>query len=193
VPAVDEVEPSAAEDDALLADGDSELLSADDDDELPAAGEDGGLLAAHEDGGLLSADDDDELPAADEDEELSVTDADGDTPAGADEPPAPALDAVWAAPATAPDAASTLPAAVPVDGWLERMNEIQLGFVDEPRQAALEAENLLAEVLQSFADELTRQRDALRGASDGAVADTERMRLAVRRSRELIDALTNVG
>ena len=86
-------------------------------------------------------------------------------------------------------------AAVPSAGadHFARMQEIQLAFIDDPRQAALDAENLLADVLQSFTEELTRQRDALQSSPADGAPDTERMRLAVRRSRQLIDALANLG
>ena len=73
-----------------------------------------------------------------------------------------------------------------------RMQEIQVAFIDDPRQAALDADDLLAEVLQSFTAELARQRDALNSSSADGVPDTERMRLAVRRSRQLIDTLANL-
>lgn len=74
-----------------------------------------------------------------------------------------------------------------------RMQEIQVSFIDDPRKAALDAENLLADVLKSFADELARQRETLRSSPADGVPDTERMRLAVRRSRELIGVLSNLN
>ena len=73
----------------------------------------------------------------------------------------------------------------------ERMREIQLGFVDNPRRAALDAQELLLDALQSLTEESVRERDALRGSVDEANPDTERMRLAVRRARELIDAVSS--
>ena len=73
----------------------------------------------------------------------------------------------------------------------ERMREIQLGFVDNPRRAALDAQELLIDALQSLTEESVRERDALRGSVDEANPDTERMRLAVRRARELIDAVSS--
>lgn len=73
-----------------------------------------------------------------------------------------------------------------------RMQEIQVAFIDDPRQAALDADDLLADVLQSFTAELARQRDALNTSSADGVPDTERMRIAVRRSRQLIDTLANL-
>jgi hypothetical protein len=74
-----------------------------------------------------------------------------------------------------------------------RMQEIQVAFIDDPRKAALDAEDLLSDVLKSFADELARQRDTLQSSPADGVPDTERMRLAVRRSRELIDVLSNLN
>lgn len=85
--------------------------------------------------------------------------------------------------------------AVPVSGTdhYGRMQEIQVAFIDDPRKAALDAENLVADVLQSFADQLARQRDTLRNSPADGVPDTERMRLAVQRSRELIGVLSNLS
>ena len=97
-----------------------------------------------------------------------------------------------------PDPAASQPeadlVAVPTTGTdhFARMQEIQVAFIDDPRQAALDAEELLSDVLHSFTEELTRQREALQSSSDDGAPDTERMRLAVRRSRQLIDALVSL-
>lgn len=89
-------------------------------------------------------------------------------------------------------AAATSPAATQVAGEHSgRMREIQLGFVDDPRHAALEAQELLIDALQSLTEESVRERDGLRGSADETNPDTERMRLAVRRARELIDAVSS--
>ena len=79
----------------------------------------------------------------------------------------------------------------PADSVADRLQEIQLAFVDDPRQAALDADDLLAEALRSFADDVGRRRRELEAAAqDGdGVPDTEHLRLAVRRSRELIEML----
>jgi hypothetical protein len=79
------------------------------------------------------------------------------------------------------------------DERLLRMQEIQLSFIDDPRKAALDSQDLLAEVLRSLAEELAGQRGALENPTPDGAPDTERMRLAVRSSRQLIDALTHAG
>jgi hypothetical protein len=76
------------------------------------------------------------------------------------------------------------------DERLARMQEIQLGFIDDPRRAALDAQKLLEDVLRSLAEDLYRQRDELQNAPLDGAPDTERMRLAVRRSRQLVETLT---
>jgi len=139
--------------------------------------------------------------------ETTVTETDGAAEAAADpaiesyleQPPAVSdpyttghIPPVVHEPSTAaPDAGRT---AVPmtVTDHSARMQEIQVAFIDDPRQAALDADDLLAEVIQSFTAQLARQRDALHSSSADGVPDTERMRLAVRRSRQLIDALANL-
>ena len=91
-----------------------------------------------------------------------------------------------------PPSAGAADAADAADERLARMQQIQLAFIDDPRKAALEAQDLLEDVLRSLAGELARQRDALTNPPPDGDSDTERMRLAVRRSRQLIDTLTNV-
>ena len=76
------------------------------------------------------------------------------------------------------------------DDRLAQMQEIQLAFIDDPRQAALDAQNLLEDVLRTLAADLYRQRDELQNAPLDGDPDTERMRLAVRRSRQLVETLT---
>lgn len=77
-----------------------------------------------------------------------------------------------------------------VDDRLGRMQEIQLAFIDDPRKAALDAQNLLEDLLRSLTEELSRQRDTLQNPPLDGAPDTERMRLAVRRSRQLVETLT---
>lgn len=75
--------------------------------------------------------------------------------------------------------------------FTERMSQIQYAFVDDPRQAALDADGLVSELLQSFAEEMTRRREEL--AAEPGAADaptTEQLRKAVRRYRDLVDAMT---
>jgi hypothetical protein len=97
-----------------------------------------------------------------------------------------------ATPASAPTPAPTVTPSV--TDYAERVRAIQLGFIDDPRQAALAADDLLAEVVQTFADDMARRRRELESATgDGATPDTERLRLAVRRSRELVELLSGAN
>jgi hypothetical protein len=79
--------------------------------------------------------------------------------------------------------------------YTERLKAIQLAFIDDPRQAALDADDLVAELLRTIADDVARRRDELEAAGDGGSGspDTENLRLAVRRSRELVTLLTQSG
>lgn len=98
--------------------------------------------------------------------------------------------------AATPDTPDFVGSAAAVDAAAEerlaRMQAIQLAFIDDPRKAAADAQDLLGDVLRSLTEELDRQRDALRNPPPDGTADTERMRLAVRRSRQLIDTLAHV-
>jgi hypothetical protein len=56
----------------------------------------------------------------------------------------------------------------------------------------VDADDLLAEALQAFADDMARRRRDLDATSDnGAAPDTEHLRLAVRRSREIVELLSH--
>ncbi|HEX4787163.1 MAG TPA: hypothetical protein VH372_01790 [Actinospica sp.] len=89
------------------------------------------------------------------------------------------------------EAVSESPAGVGSTDFAERMSAIQLTFIDDPRQAAVDADDLLAEALQAFADDMASRRRELDAASaDGAAPDTEHLRLAVRRSREIVELLS---
>ncbi len=121
--------------------------------------------------------------------EPSATEPDAESealPGGLSEPPPPA-----SATPVIPGGPGLPGAGNAAGDQSERMREIQLGFVDNPRRAALDAQELLLDALQSLTEESVRERDALRGSVDEANPDTERMRLAVRRARELIDAVSS--
>lgn len=91
--------------------------------------------------------------------------------------------------AQGPDTASDT---APDTAYTERLKTIQLAFIDDPRQAALDADDLVAELLRSIADDVARRRDEIEADSHNrdASPDTENLRLAVRRSRELVTLLT---
>ena len=76
----------------------------------------------------------------------------------------------------------------------DRMREIQLAFIDDPRKAALDADGLVSELLRAFTDELAQRRKELATEpGDGEAPDTERLRQSVRRYRDLIDALARTA
>jgi hypothetical protein len=76
-----------------------------------------------------------------------------------------------------------------VDGFRDRWQEIQLRFIDNPRRAADQARGLVDDVINGLTEALSRQRTEL-GAWQGAeLGDTEELRMAVRRYRDLLDQL----
>ena len=76
----------------------------------------------------------------------------------------------------------------------DRMREIQLAFIDDPRKAALDADGLVSELLRAFTDELAQRRKELAAEpGDGEAPDTERLRQSVRRYRDLVDALAQTA
>ena len=72
----------------------------------------------------------------------------------------------------------------------ERMRQIQLAFIDDPRKAALDADQLASELLQASADELAQRREELAAEpANGASPDTENLRQSVQRYRAFVDAI----
>lgn len=79
-----------------------------------------------------------------------------------------------------------------------RWRDVQLGFVDDPRQAADEARSLLDEVVDRLTQAISDRRHELDTWRDGqgngnGGDDTESMLGAVRRYRRLMDQLLAVG
>lgn len=75
--------------------------------------------------------------------------------------------------------------------FTERMSQIQYAFVDDPRKAALDADGLVSELLQSFAEQMARRREELAAEPGAANAPaTEQLRNAVRRYRDFVEAMT---
>ncbi|MEV0395966.1 hypothetical protein [Polymorphospora rubra] len=71
----------------------------------------------------------------------------------------------------------------------ERWREVQLRFVDDPRAAAGEAQDLVEEAVQALAAALAAQKDDLGGWRSSGDEDTERLRVTVRRYRDFLDRL----
>jgi hypothetical protein len=71
-----------------------------------------------------------------------------------------------------------------------RWTDIQAGFVDEPRQAVEQADELVAEVIQRLAQVFAGEREALEGQwGQGDDGDTEGLRVALRRYRSFFERL----
>ncbi|MHC5906012.1 hypothetical protein ACVNF4_19215, partial [Streptomyces sp. S6] len=96
----------------------------------------------------------------------------------------------------------------------QRMRQALTGFVDEPREAVAEADQVLEDLAARFTEAVARRRRTVRGAwqrgegdrgpapdstaavsvsdPDSASGDTERLRLAMRDYRELCERLLRV-
>ncbi|MEU1274664.1 hypothetical protein [Streptomyces sp. NPDC005799] len=78
-----------------------------------------------------------------------------------------------------------------------RLRQAVSGFVDEPRNAVREADQVVEEIAGRFAEAVTRRRRTLRSSwqdgdeagSKGTHPDTEQLRLALRDYRELAERL----
>ncbi|WTX92647.1 hypothetical protein OG440_26170 [Streptomyces sp. NBC_00637] len=85
-----------------------------------------------------------------------------------------------------------------------RMRQAVVGFVDGPRDAVAEADQVLEELAARFTDAVDRRRRTLRGswqsgeggkdrsAQAATAADTEQLRLALRDYRELTERLLHL-
>ncbi len=74
-----------------------------------------------------------------------------------------------------------------------RWQDIQTGFVDEPRQAVEHADTLIAEVMQQLAKTFADERTKLEGQWDhGEDVSTEDLRMALRRYRSFFDSLLSI-
>jgi len=105
----------------------------------------------------------------------------------------------------AADAQAMEPAADQTDGALladaglrAGWQRIQVGFVDDPREAVADAADLVEHAAQAFAGALQQRQLRLRGIWDGdgrpdgaaePITDTEQLRLVMQRYRSLFDQL----
>lgn len=69
-----------------------------------------------------------------------------------------------------------------------RWNIVQQGFVDDPKKAVREGDELVAQVIKSLAETFAKQRAAL----EGEQGSTEELRLALRRYRSFFDRLLSI-
>jgi hypothetical protein len=75
-----------------------------------------------------------------------------------------------------------------------RWDDIQTGFVDEPRTSVEQADALVAEVMKRLADSFATERQALetQWARGDDAASTEDLRVALRRYRSFFDRLLSI-
>jgi hypothetical protein len=75
-------------------------------------------------------------------------------------------------------------------GFRDRWNAVQIGFVDDPRQAVQRADELVSEVMQSLADSFAQQRGAIEAdMGESSTASTENLRMALRSYRSFFERL----
>ncbi|MEV3925085.1 hypothetical protein [Actinomadura coerulea] len=101
-------------------------------------------------------------------------------------------------PGTAPGAPGTVPggvqekliAAAEAERFRERWHEVQAAFVDDPGESVRKADGLASEAVDALGRALAAHRRSLTEALDGGeAADTERLRLALRGYRDLLDRI----
>jgi hypothetical protein len=74
-----------------------------------------------------------------------------------------------------------------------RWKVVQTGFVDEPRQAVEQADELIAKLLQRLAESCSEQRSGLEKQWEKSQsASTKDLRLALRRYRSFFDRLLSI-
>ncbi|GIF68932.1 hypothetical protein Ais01nite_69670 [Asanoa ishikariensis] len=74
-------------------------------------------------------------------------------------------------------------------GFRDRWREVQLRFVDDPRGAAAEAQGLAEEAADALVAALDSLRNDLGGWEASEAADTEHLRVVVRRYRDFLDRM----
>jgi len=75
-----------------------------------------------------------------------------------------------------------------VEGYRQRWDVLQAGFVDDPPAAAQQAEMLVSELMQRMTDRHATLRKGL-GGGPGETPDTESLRLTLRRYRTFFNSL----
>jgi hypothetical protein len=77
--------------------------------------------------------------------------------------------------------------------YRSRWAAVQSSFVDDPRRAASQGDELVAEVLKNLADSFAREREQLdRQLSESGEAATETLRVGLRRYRSFFDRLLSL-
>jgi hypothetical protein len=80
-----------------------------------------------------------------------------------------------------------------VGDYRSRWSSVQTAFVDEPRRAVEDADNLVASLMKKLAEGFANERSRLEGQWDrGDNVSTEDLRLALQRYRSFFDRLLKV-
>ena len=80
-----------------------------------------------------------------------------------------------------------------VQDYRSRWNALQTGFVDEPRRAVEEADELVAQVIKDLAETFSNERSKLERQWDqGDKVSTEDLRLVLQRYRSFFDRFLSV-
>ena len=79
-----------------------------------------------------------------------------------------------------------------MDDLRERWDDIQTGFVDDPRTAVKNAQQLVGDLVTELTETFSRERGNLEGQwNSGGDADTEALRIALQRYRSFFNRLLN--
>lgn len=74
-----------------------------------------------------------------------------------------------------------------------RWDAVQIGFVDDPKEAVRHADELVAQVMKTLAESFSSERARFEGEMDHAgSASTETMRVALRRYRSFFERLLSL-
>ena len=77
-----------------------------------------------------------------------------------------------------------------MEEFRERWDEIQAGFVDDPRNSVQKAHGLVSSLVKELNDVFSRERSGLESQwNRGEEADTENLRVALRRYRAFLNRL----
>ena len=79
------------------------------------------------------------------------------------------------------------------DGFRTDWDSVQIGFVDDPRKAVREADQLVATVMKSLAESFASQRISIEtDVGQDEQATTENLRVALRRYRSFFERLLSL-
>jgi hypothetical protein len=80
-----------------------------------------------------------------------------------------------------------------LDSYRQRWTGVQSSFVDDPRQATEQADNLVATVIKDLAEVFAQERQALEDQwQSGQDVSTEDLRVALTRNRSFFDRLLSL-